>query len=831
MSTPGWGDLSVEDIRLLDDLCDRFEAALRRGQRPDPDHYLREAPAHLGERLRGELDVLRRAYLHGATEPNPAHGGGAPVPFGDYELLAHLGRGGMGEVYQARQVGADRLVALKIVRRDRLDALTPSRRAEWLAQFRREARAAARVEHPGVVTVYQVGEHAGEPFYSMRYVPGQSLADLLAAGPLEPRRAAELFEAIARAVHHAHRCGVLHRDLKPRNILLDPEGRPFVTDFGLAGWLFADTEEADDAAALAGSPPYLAPEQIEEGRRIDARTDVYGLGATLYHALTGRPLFVGDSAASLLRQVLFAEPAPPSRWRPELPRNLETVCLKCLAKEPAQRYPSAEALADDLRHCLDNATLDTPRPPWRRAARQMRRHVIGVGLLAVCVAALLGLLAGAWWHVERVGEADERIADAGQKLSEADRERARLAHITHEQAQVVRAEKERAARAIAQRTEAERRERAARARRLSSAQAEFAKLLDRLTDERLDFKPAADRRALLEDAVGKQAVLAALTGDVADRAAAASGQRLLGIYQALTGRFDAAESSLRRALDMLDTLPDHSLSAERERAIVCEQLSRLLARRGIVSAAEDLQRRAITLRRHLLRADAGPSARLALAASLVALADILRAVETESFTARPLYDDARALLEDQLTAHPGDLDAELALLHTLGRLGELLLAEHHWQSAAEAFALQARRAAPFLGMAAEGPLFQRSYSRALLGYAAAKHELGDTAEERQALGAAKEELLGLKWLYPGRTDCRTDLADACARLGALSEATGRLGEASESYQRAISLREELTRDVPGDPTHRHELTRLHLRLARLRTAPATESPPRPGKRR
>lgn len=827
MNAAGWGDLAVEDVQLLDAACDRFEAALRRGQRPDPDSYCHDVPANLGERLRSELEVLRRAYLQGAADPSPADIVGSPVPFGEYELLARLGRGGMGEVYQARQVGADRLVALKIVRRDRLDALTPTRRAEWLAQFRREACAAARVEHPGVVTVYQVGEYAGEPFYSMRYVPGLSLAERLAAGPLEPRHAAALIETVARAVHHAHRCGVLHRDLKPRNILLDPEDRPHVTDFGLAGWLFSDTDEADDAAALAGSPPYLAPEQIEEGRGVDARTDVYGLGATLYHTLTGRPLFVGDSAASLLRQVLFAEPAPPSRWRPGLPRDLETICLKCIAKDPAQRYPSAEALADDLHRYRDGEPLGGPRPLWRRVMRQARRHPVGAALLAVCATALLGLLAGAWWHLERAGKADERLADVGQKLNEADRERARLDHLARAQADAVRAEQERVGRAALKHSEGERLARAARSRRLGVAQAEFARLLDRLADEHLDFRPADERRALLDEAAGKQAVLAVLTADAQEPAEAAPGHRLLGRYQLLSDRLDAAEASTRHALELLDPLPDHSLPIERERAAACTQLGVVQGRRGNIAEADRLLRRAVTLRRHLLRADAGPTARLALASSLVVWAEVLRADEATYSEARLCYEDALALLDVQITANPSDLDTERALLRTMGNLGDLLLAEKRWRSASETFATLARRAAPYRGKAVEGPLFQRFYSRALLGYAAAQHELKDAGEERRALNAAKEELAALRMLYPKRTDCRADFADVCARLGALLETTGRPGDAMESYQRAISLREELAHDDSGDPAHRRELTRLHLRLARLRAAP----PPRPGKQR
>src|SRR5262249_49234149 len=225
------------------------------------------------------------------TEGGMDHGQGGGVP--GYEILGELGRGGMGIVYKARQVHADRLVALKVIRADRLEDFPPQQRQEWLQRFRTEAQAAARLEHDHVVTVHEVGEHAGQPFYSMRYVEGQALAPLLRGGPLPGRRAAALLEAVARAVAHAHQHGILHRDLKPRNILVDASDRPYVADFGVAKWSGAGCQPGEagmtHTGALLGTPSYMAPEQATDAARVSAASDVYSLGATLYDLLTGRP--------------------------------------------------------------------------------------------------------------------------------------------------------------------------------------------------------------------------------------------------------------------------------------------------------------------------------------------------------------------------------------------------------------------------------------------------------------------------------------------------------------------------------------------------------------
>lgn len=260
----------------------------------------------------------------------------------EYRLLAELGRGGMGVVYQARQRTLDREVALKMM----LSGAHAS--AVDRARFQAEAEAAAQLDHPGIVPVFEVGTWRELPYFTMQYVPGQTLAQRLADGALPSREAARLLAQVARAVHFAHSRGVLHRDLKPSNILLDREGRPHVTDFGLARRLEAPAELTRSGAIL-GTPNYMAPEQAAGQRgQVGPRSDVYALGCMLYHLLTGRPPFQAATAVDTLLMLLEQDPTPPRQLNRQVDRALEQIVLKCLQKPIDLRYPSAAALADDL---------------------------------------------------------------------------------------------------------------------------------------------------------------------------------------------------------------------------------------------------------------------------------------------------------------------------------------------------------------------------------------------------------------------------------------------------------------------------------------------------
>jgi serine/threonine protein kinase len=287
---------------------------------------------------------------------------GEPLPrgtrvryFGDYELLRELGRGGMGIVYQARQISLNRLVALKMLKADVLAS------EDELRRFQNEAEAVALLDHPHIVPILEVGEHDGRRYFSMKLIGASSLDRKLEEYSSDPGAAARLVATVAEAVHHAHQRGILHRDLKPANILLDDRGRPHVTDFGLAKRVEGDSELTLSGAIL-GTPAYMSPEQAS-GRRgaVTTASDVYGLGAILYALLAGRAPFGGDTVIDTIRQVRERAPDPVSKHNPRIPGDLEVICLKCLEKDPERRYASAQALADDLRRYLAGEPITARR--------------------------------------------------------------------------------------------------------------------------------------------------------------------------------------------------------------------------------------------------------------------------------------------------------------------------------------------------------------------------------------------------------------------------------------------------------------------------------------
>jgi WD40 repeat protein/tetratricopeptide (TPR) repeat protein len=304
----------------------------------------------------------------------------------EYEILGELSRGGMGVVYKARHVPLNRLVALKMI-------LHGAQVGEQgLARFRMEAEALARLQHPHIVQIHEVGEADGRPFFCMEYVEGGSLDRKLNGTPLAAQAAAQLVLPLARAMHAAHQEGIIHRDLKPQNVLLTADGQPKVTDFGLAKFLHGEAGAPapggqTQSGAILGTPPYMAPEQaLGQRQELSPATDVYALGAILYELLTGRPPFKAADTLDTLIQVATQEPLPPSRLAPRVPRDLETVCLKCLHKEPRRRYASAEALADDLDRFLRGEPIRArPVGVWERAAKWVRRRPVVAGLLALIV--------------------------------------------------------------------------------------------------------------------------------------------------------------------------------------------------------------------------------------------------------------------------------------------------------------------------------------------------------------------------------------------------------------------------------------------------------------
>ncbi len=290
-----------------------------------------------------------------------------------YEILGVLGHGGMGVVYRARQLKANRLVALKMIRA--VEHASPHERV----RFQIETEAVARLQHPNIVQLHEVGDVRGQPYFSLEFCDGGTLTDHLKKKRPSPREAAERIETLARAMHYAHLRGVVHRDLKPGNVLLTADGTPKITDFGLAKRIDDEARDVSKSGAIMGTASYMAPEQAAgKVRDTGPAADVYALGALLYECLTGRPPFEGPQHAVLV-SVMSEEPAPPSRLAPKVPRDLETICLKCLAKEPARRYASAEELANDLRRFQAGEPIRA-RPvggagAWRQVGASPRGHI------------------------------------------------------------------------------------------------------------------------------------------------------------------------------------------------------------------------------------------------------------------------------------------------------------------------------------------------------------------------------------------------------------------------------------------------------------------------
>ena len=357
----------------------------------------RLAPAPIASELALTREFTPTSESPSAITSRPMPGSGC---FGKYELLSEVGRGGMGVVYKARERGLNRVVALKMILASEWASV------EEIRRFQAEARATARLRHRNIVAIHEIGEESGRHFFAMDFVEGESLSEMLKRGPLATEQAARWMVSIAEAVHHLHEQGIVHRDLKPSNVLIDSAGEPVVMDFGLAK-VFDSEHGATRSGAILGTPSYMSPEQAA-GRNsmISARSDVYGLGAMLYELLSGRPPFREATPLDTLVQVIEGEPTLLRQLNNTIPRELELICFRCLEKNPARRYVSAQDLATDLTRFLKGESIEAHRGGWSHAVVRWGRRQPSLAVHLVALSCALVVVQLRYWFPEAESATD-----------------------------------------------------------------------------------------------------------------------------------------------------------------------------------------------------------------------------------------------------------------------------------------------------------------------------------------------------------------------------------------------------------------------------------------
>jgi serine/threonine protein kinase/tetratricopeptide (TPR) repeat protein len=821
---PSDSELAPREERLGQLFSDWLEE-VEQGRRPDRKAWLARYPefaAELEEFLAAEdrlqalaapLREATRAAL-AATTPwgSPTAGGSGldlPAVFGDYELLEEIGRGGMGVVYRARQQGLGRCVALKLFRADPLGG------AADLQRFRNEAELVAQLDHPHVVPIYEVGEHEGRVYFSMKLIEGGSLDARLDRFISDPRAAASLLVAVARAVHHAHQRGILHRDLKPANVLLesphppDPPlpqrgeggelsfspsplcGRggwgvrglvPYVTDFGLARRIEADAGLTHSGAVL-GTPAYMAPEQAAARRgAVTTAADVYGLGTILYALLTGRPPFQGDSVLQTLEQVKGRDPEPPRRRNRRVPRDLETICLKCLRKEPERRYESAAALADDLERFLHGEPIHA-RPLGRvgRLWRWCRRQPVQASLAAALLLAVATGLALVTWQWQRAEEhyrtaEDLRRAAVGHEAEVED-----SFNLAHE---VVKD--------FTMRLgdpglfEAHHGLEPLQREMLQKAQAYFRKFL-----QRRGHDPALRRESAETSAALAQTIR-------------------------LTGSPDEALDAYRRAIALYETLvrdePDNlgfrlELAKLYNHATgVLDALGRLDESRDSIEHARELLEEA----RRRWPADAGLEHELACTIHNLGM---VHQSGKRLDPALACFTEARALHEKLLRAHPDHQDYQDKLANTLNNLGLLLRRKGRPAEGLEALRESAAMRDRLAQRFPNNLVLQAALAQSLCNVGECLRESGRPAEAIESLRRAHAILVDLTRASPHVTGYRLQLGVCHAAWGLARVANDDPQQALEAFAEAGKIFEQLAREYPRVPEYQRRLAQVWLEMA------------------
>jgi tetratricopeptide (TPR) repeat protein len=742
--------------------------------------------------------------------------------FGDYEISADAPRleGGMGIVYRARQASLNRIVALKMIKGGVLAG--PGRGS----RFRREAEAVARLDHPHIVPIYDIGEHDGRSFFTMKWMEGGSLADVLrrrrnvsggnaqgtvgeghiAGSGYTPRRAAEIIVIVARAIHHAHQRGIIHRDLTPSNILLGAEGQPYVSDFGVAKRLDNEAPALTQSGAAVGTPGYMAPEQASGNTRdLTIGADIFSLGALFYELLTGRPPFAGETPAATLQNVLMEEPKRPAAIASQVPKDLETICLKCLEKDPERRFGSAEALADDLDRWLrGEPILARPSGIWSRARKWAKRRpavaALGAALVLVSAAGLI----------------DFGRAQRAAQIAAQDRETLRQASIS------------------------------------------VGRLLKVADDD--DFKePAFDtmRKEFLESIVPfLEASVQRNDQDPTVQAEKAAIHRdLAGLLQQL-GDFPQAETNFLRGIELQTRLvkdwptelgyqrdlaltystfgwlmsqeqrQPNALAAERtafgmiekvcaalpndrsiqtDQARICQLLGSVLTRNGDGKEAEETFRAAIRVATPLAEGPmATPEARYELGSSWLNLGNLIsnqdRPKDTEA-----CWDESLRIFESLAVDQPGHVENRHKVAIARGRFSRLYADHGRWSEADASFKEfrdQMQRLARDYPLRAS---FQDELADECRYFGIRCLRAGRTNQVSELFETAVEVEERVVKACPQAGKFRANLIAYYAEFGDLLKQVGRFAEAEEADSNSVALAVKLVAEFPGLPDYRAQL--------------------------
>jgi tetratricopeptide (TPR) repeat protein/predicted Ser/Thr protein kinase len=821
-------ELASDASAVVELVGGEYDLRVRLGETPQLEEFTQRFPEHL-EAIRRRLgeatatgDVTQATLPLPAdldatavvAPPKPVRTGKRGLTIPGYEVLGELGRGAMGVVYRARQTSLGREVAVKMVLSGQFAG------SHELERFRGEAVQLAKLQHPNIVQVFEVGHCDGRPYFAMEYVPGGSLAKLLEKKPLAARPAAELAETLARAMQHAHERGIIHRDLKPANVLLAADGSPKITDFGLAkgGGSAADT----GTFAVLGTPSYMAPEQAGgKSRDVGPPADVYALGAVLYEVLTGRPPFRTANLLETMHLVATTDPVPPGELAPGLPRDLQTITLKCLQKEPARRYATAAALADDLRRFIDGRPIVArPLPAWEKVWKWTKRRPAWAALVVTLVLAAFALVGtGAWFNSRLRHERDMAIASAqlAEERFNLNREAVdRYFTDVSENSLLDEPGLEPLRESLLKRAQEYYAGFVAERRDDPSVRVDYARSLGRLAHITAELK---DPRRAIEMYLETLPILRdrvdADPGDPGPKAEVAATWYELGKLYRLINQADAAAAACTTAMHAWESLaaeaPEHwQYRAELARSLVSQ--SNLEFVLGQVAAAKVDCERALEIRRRLAAdhpADEAVTRDLATAWDNLANIWASSAEWDQSLAARRQAADA---LKHLVAAHPYRSLYRHDLARTQFNFGKALLTAGQLQPAAEAFRDAAAQWDRLHALYPAVREYQVSEGNALFALSAVEWKLGDSPQADQTLGKATALRCALVEQYPGVPEYVVELARCDAEAGDRARQRRAPAAAAEAFGRAVGWVAPLAEQYKEVPSYRADLARNLLNL-------------------